>query len=788
MKLFYGKMRYISLSFLLLCALLIGYLGIRDTVSNLIPASSENVASVPPQSVSTRRTVLVDTDGNVIHEFSVKNLDASTGTASIDVDELEEVVTVLYPSNPSQNVQFRNNNGTIQFKNAGGDWQDIASPSDAFHQVIVPGFDNISAVGIDSFTLEGGAFTNISSVGTTQTIIIGSTLSGKAFSEIQVSGESTLQAGQDEPLELTEGENVTIATDSGATPKKVTITSDAFSEMQIDGQSSLLAVGKEILEIVAGSNIVIETDVGADPKQLIITSTASGGSGSGVSGATFVTYVWKVTGGLTTGEVDLPRLPGKAGELKSVHAALQNTGTGGSDLVIDLLNDGGSILEPLSKPKILANSGSNQTSVSSSFTNALVSADDILTMEVESFPTGAEDLVVSAVYQITQLSALTTVTWQVNGPIITGTKIDLLRFPGVSGEILYANAVLENTGTGGSALVVDLNDEAGTSLYLGGGTKLTIPANSGTRQTDMSDDMNTTSLTTSNLLSMELESVPDDAEDLVIQVVIEHSPQKTLARAVWVVNGAVQTGSAIDLSRYLNIPGELIRFSAVLGNTGTGGDNLVVDLLRNGTSVYGAGGTKPSITANSGVDQTDVSTDIIDKLVSTTGRLSLEVETVPTGAQDLVCEAIVATTQPWNLTISDGVTDVESVIKINLDINNVDVSESSVGEADVALTVIELPFVDVDSAAYSLDGKERILHVTYTSSGAVTITVDSDVIAIPGRVFMVKDGAGNAGTFPISVTTEGAEEIEGVAPPYVINTNYGSQAFYSDGSELFFYP
>ena len=77
---------------------------------------------------------------------------------------------------------------------------------------------------------------------------------------------------------------------------------------------------------------------------------------------------------------------------------------------------------------------------------------------------------------------------------------------------------------------------------------------------------------------------------------------------------------------------------------------------------------------------------------------------------------------------------------------------------------------------------EVIVGVTDTSI-ARTITLDTDDV-IAGRVIIVKDESGAAGTNNITVATEGAETIDGAAS-VDITVNYGALRVYSDGTNWF---
>lgn len=89
----------------------------------------------------------------------------------------------------------------------------------------------------------------------------------------------------------------------------------------------------------------------------------------------------------------------------------------------------------------------------------------------------------------------------------------------------------------------------------------------------------------------------------------------------------------------------------------------------------------------------------------------------------------------------------------------------------------------VSAATKTLGTGDDILHVTYTATGACTVTWPTAQI-VSGRVIRVKDAGGDCSTNNITVATEGSQTIDGEAS-YVMTQDYSAITIYCDGSNLF---
>jgi hypothetical protein len=89
----------------------------------------------------------------------------------------------------------------------------------------------------------------------------------------------------------------------------------------------------------------------------------------------------------------------------------------------------------------------------------------------------------------------------------------------------------------------------------------------------------------------------------------------------------------------------------------------------------------------------------------------------------------------------------------------------------------------VASSLYSVAATDYYLGVTYTTTGAVTITLPSASTAGAGRMLLVIDEGGNASARNISFAASGGDSIRGTS---TISTDYGTRRFTTDGGSQWF--
>ena len=91
----------------------------------------------------------------------------------------------------------------------------------------------------------------------------------------------------------------------------------------------------------------------------------------------------------------------------------------------------------------------------------------------------------------------------------------------------------------------------------------------------------------------------------------------------------------------------------------------------------------------------------------------------------------------------------------------------------------------VASPTANIGMSNDIIHVTYTSTGVVTLTVLTANIVAGGRC-VIKDSGGKAGTNNITIVGQSGETIDGSASA-VLTGDYNAINLYSDGTNLFIY-
>ena len=116
--------------------------------------------------------------------------------------------------------------------------------------------------------------------------------------------------------------------------------------------------------------------------------------------------------------------------------------------------------------------------------------------------------------------------------------------------------------------------------------------------------------------------------------------------------------------------------------------------------------------------------------------------------------------------------------------DNVTAQISAQDLRDFVVSVFFNSIDEVATSTFDIDSDDyNILHVTKTATGVVAIDIKSAQI-VDGNIFHIKDAAGNCNAFNITITTEGAETIDGAAS-FVMNVDYMSVSLYCKDGNLF---
>jgi hypothetical protein len=90
-------------------------------------------------------------------------------------------------------------------------------------------------------------------------------------------------------------------------------------------------------------------------------------------------------------------------------------------------------------------------------------------------------------------------------------------------------------------------------------------------------------------------------------------------------------------------------------------------------------------------------------------------------------------------------------------------------------------FTTINIPNYTLQPNDHFIHVIHSATAEIMIAT---VELIKGRKFTVKDATGDAAINNITISTQNTAKIDGL-DTFVLNTNYESVTFYSDGTNWF---
>lgn len=90
------------------------------------------------------------------------------------------------------------------------------------------------------------------------------------------------------------------------------------------------------------------------------------------------------------------------------------------------------------------------------------------------------------------------------------------------------------------------------------------------------------------------------------------------------------------------------------------------------------------------------------------------------------------------------------------------------------------PDTTVNASTYSITGTDNLIRVTYTATGACTLTLPTLTSALDGVYIQIKDAGYNAETNNITINRSGSDTIEGSATSYVMDSDGQKITLYGD--------
>lgn len=190
-----------------------------------------------------------------------------------------------------------------------------------------------------------------------------------------------------------------------------------------------------------------------------------------------------------------------------------------------------------------------------------------------------------------------------------------------------------------------------------------------------------------------------------------------------------------------------------------------------------------------GIDYARIHTDyILNSKITTIADVAENLLTVDLGGSDRVLTLGADATLDQNLRTTDSPTFTGMDLLGDLDLNSNDISGVNNLTVNGALAANGAVFNNVtvvDSATYSLTNTDNILHVTYTGTGTVTITLPT-AQCVDKRIFAIKDAGFNATTYNITIDTEGGEKIDGLDEA-IVATDGDALVIYAYGGNWYIY-
>ena len=263
-----------------------------------------------------------------------------------------------------------------------------------------------------------------------------------------------------------------------------------------------------------------------------------------------------------------------------------------------------------------------------------------------------------------------------------------------------------------------------------------------------------------------------DSTGIYFDLYNSNSAYNTYGGILTLINSAVAGSETGIMYFYLDNAGSFDRIFTIFNTgarlTGTLNVDTITEFsLASGVTIEGVLLENSTITIGSATIS-EAELEILDGATVTTTELN-------------VLAGIPGTLTSTELGYVDGVT---SAIQTQLNLKAPLAGPTFTGNVSISNAMF-VNVTTVNAATYDVLTTDNILHVTRTATGVCAIDLKTAQL-VAGRLLVIKDAGGNASVNNITITTQGAETIDGAATA-VINSDYSAINIYSDSNNWFIY-
>ena len=228
------------------------------------------------------------------------------------------------------------------------------------------------------------------------------------------------------------------------------------------------------------------------------------------------------------------------------------------------------------------------------------------------------------------------IIFRTTGHVLAGYPLDVPIILGYSGRIVHAMLFCEATGTGGDPLVVDIR-KSGVSIFSDVVKRPRLLANTGANKRDKTPvcDFAIRDFSSINWISAHVLSAPTGCQNVSLMIWAEAIIANTQGIGYPMYFKCTQPvpGTLLDAPICPGIDGHIMSIIASTDNAGTmGATQTVIDVLKNGVSLFADAANKPRIISGPGNDY-DITpdTDLISSAISQNDWIVPVCESVPAG-------------------------------------------------------------------------------------------------------------------------------------------------------------